>query len=1050
MKPYLLPYWLILLTLLALGGCELKDNQPPDAVVVSLLEDTGASATDRVTRVGTLEVSGVGLKSTWFYSLDRGSSWTAGSGNRFTVPEGAYSYGEVLVYQKDAQGNVSPVTQVEAWEYDASVSAPELSLEEDNGPSSSDYVTNSGGILVAGLVQPFERQLGAYWEYSLDQGINWTRGTGTRFEATPDNYTSGMIQARQVDLAGNRSEVGSLPDTLILTPLPPPYLSLDNDTGVSASDNITFAGQVTIANLNPTARWEYSYDQGTSWLNGSSTLAFQVPEGRYAAGQIQARQLDDLGYPSEAVQLGTLVVDQGATPPAGVLSVDTGSSANDQVTQNGQLEVTLQETGSTWSYSLDNGTTWTAGSGTSFVIPVGTYAAGEVQLRETDVAGNVSAPRLLAFISVDQSTSLPVLQLEDLGADADDQRSRSGQVTVVLTDNATTWRYSADGGRNWSAGTGTQFTLPVANYQVNQILVRQTDLAGNESDNASFPSAVVVETTPPAVLQVTPKDYARVGLSTNSVSVTFSERMDPVLLTTNTTTACSGNLQVSGDGFSTCMPMTAAEASTPDNQTFTVQFADPLVTGTSYRVKVTQTVTDYAGNLMEADYSQQVGFMRPPAMQVAYLKSNGTATLDQLGYAVDVSGETLVASAPFADDGASSNAGAVYVFRDNGTDFSQDSTVLRGGNAGDFFGWSTSLDGQTLAVGAPYDDPSATNNGAVHVFSDGGSSFTSSTSVTDGSGATGDYLGYATAFSGSLLVSGALTVEDNKTGKALVFSGANFTTSVSVSASNASDRDEFGHAVATDGNWIVVGVPKEDSSTTGVQQAADADDSSEGSGAVYVFANNGSLLYYLKADNAEAGDAFGFSVAIDNGTIVVGAPKEDSNETSITTLATLSSKNRSTLGSTNNGVADSGAVYVFKDNGSGLGPYAYLKPDNPGSGYAFGSSVDIQGEHIVVGAPEEASNQTYVTAYGSNAISSPGAGAAYVFKDNGTHIRQYAYLKADNTNTGDKFGSSVAVDNVTVIVGAPFEDGDQASISTQGTRNDEAPDAGAAYVFRIQ
>ena len=74
------------------------------------------------------------------------------------------------------------------------------------------------------------------------------------------------------------------------------------------------------------------------------------------------------------------------------------------------------------------------------------------------------------------------------------------------------------------------------------------------------------------------------------------------------------------------------------------------------------------------------------------------------------------------------------------------------------------------------------------------------------------------------------------------------------------------------------------------------------------------------------------------------------------------------------------------------------------------------------------------------------AGAAYVFVRSGGSWSQQAYLKASNTFDNNLFGSSVAVDGDTVVVGAPGEnsnatgvDGDQA--------NNSAGDAGAVYVF---
>ncbi len=55
-----------------------------------------------------------------------------------------------------------------------------------------------------------------------------------------------------------------------------------------------------------------------------------------------------------------------------------------------KVNVTGLEKSATWQYSIDNGTNWTEGAGTSFLLAADSYADGAVQVRQTDVAGNVS------------------------------------------------------------------------------------------------------------------------------------------------------------------------------------------------------------------------------------------------------------------------------------------------------------------------------------------------------------------------------------------------------------------------------------------------------------------------------------------------------------------------------------------------------------------------------------------------------------------------------------------------------------------------------------
>jgi hypothetical protein len=123
---------------------------------------------------------------------------------------------------------------------------------------------------------------------------------------------------------------------------------------------------------------------------------------------------------------------------------------------------------------------------------------------------------------------------------------------------------------------------------------------------------------------------------------------------------------------------------------------------------------------------------------------------------------------------------------------------------------------------------------------------------------------------------------------------------------------------------------------------------------------------------------------------------------------------------------------------------AYLKASNTGRRDQFGYSVAVSGDTVVVGAPGEDSNATGVN--GNPADDSAFAsGAAYVFVRSGMMWTQQAYLKASNTGDLDCFGCSVAVSGDTVVVGAFLEDSGTTGVNS--TPDEDAPGAGAAYVF---
>lgn len=124
---------------------------------------------------------------------------------------------------------------------------------------------------------------------------------------------------------------------------------------------------------------------------------------------------------------------------------------------------------------------------------------------------------------------------------------------------------------------------------------------------------------------------------------------------------------------------------------------------------------------------------------------------------------------------------------------------------------------------------------------------------------------------------------------------------------------------------------------------------------------------------------------------------------------------------------------------------AYLKASNTNASDFFGVSVAIDGDTVVVGATEEASNATGVNGdQTNNSLSS--AGAAYVFVRNGGVWTQQAYLKASNTEANDRFGHAVAVSGDTIVVSAPDESSNATGVNgNQG--NNSASMAGAVYVF---
>lgn len=254
--------------------------------------------------------------------------------------------------------------------------------------------------------------------------------------------------------------------------------------------------------------------------------------------------------------------------------------------------------------------------------------------------------------------------------------------------------------------------------------------------------------------------------------------------------------------------------------------------------------------------------------------------------------------------------------------------------------------------------------------------------------------------------------------------GATWVQDAYLKAGNADAFDSFGMRVALSGDTLAVAAPGEDSA----DPADPADNGAEDSGAVYVFrrgADGWQEEAYLKAENLAAVDAFGTGLALAGDVLAAGAPAEDSADPA---------------DPGNNGLANSGAVYVFRRSAEGWQQEAYLKASNRGAGDAFGSSVALAGDVLVAGATSE--DSAFAEDPGDNGAL--GSGAAYVFRHSGATWQEEAYLKAGNAGANDAFGSSVAVHGDLAVIGAP---GESSNDPGRGDDNN-APGSGAAYVFQ--
>lgn len=391
------------------GATWVQDSTNPTAPTFAITPDTGSSNSDNVSQSTTVTVSGLETGASWQYSTDSGASWTTGSGTTFSLAANTtYGANQIHVKQTDVAGNVS-TDAVNAGVFQTDTTppaAPTFALASDTGASNSDNVTNANAMTVSGI------EAGATWEYSLNNGSTWTAGSGSSFNiADNTSYGIGQIRVRQTDKAGNLGVDGVNTTVVIEDSSNPatPTLALTLDTGSSSSDGVTYNNAVTVSGLEGgTTTWEYSLNNGTTWNTGSGISFLLTSDTTFAAGTVKVRQTDLAGNVSSVgSNAGTWVED--STNPGALtfaLANDTGVLSNDNVTNANAVNITGLETGATWQYSLNGGTTWTTGTGTSFNLVDNTsYTAGQIVVKQTDVAGNVGTTTANAGTIVEDSTA---------------------------------------------------------------------------------------------------------------------------------------------------------------------------------------------------------------------------------------------------------------------------------------------------------------------------------------------------------------------------------------------------------------------------------------------------------------------------------------------------------------------------------------------------------------------------------------------------------------------------------------------------------------------
>ncbi|MFM7052132.1 MAG: FG-GAP-like repeat-containing protein [Planctomycetota bacterium] len=327
-------------------------------------------------------------------------------------------------------------------------------------------------------------------------------------------------------------------------------------------------------------------------------------------------------------------------------------------------------------------------------------------------------------------------------------------------------------------------------------------------------------------------------------------------------------------------------------------------------------------------------------VRTATFNGSEAAAGDWFGDSVAIDGDYAVVGAPYATGPLSTSQGAAYVFRKNGATWVQAARLTASDGANnDLFGASIAIKGDTVVVGAPEADVlGGANRGAAYVFRTNGTTWTQEAKLIASNGAAGDLFGWSVSTGQSTALGRQAIVgapgRSGGNGSSYLFRRSSSTWSqVANFVSGQVGAVRFGESVGLGaaGGFDVafVGAP-------------DALNGSTASGAVFVLQRSAtteswSVAAQLSQVDGAAGDRFGASLSAHDDRLVAGAPFDGFGTMPYRKGSATVFRHAGTLG------WQRGAKLTYKNGYDGA--------SQAGSTTAFGASVSIAGERIMIGAP---------------------------------------------------------------------------------------------------
>lgn len=373
----------------------------------------------------------------------------------------------------------------------------------------------------------------------------------------------------------------------------------------------------------------------------------------------------------------------------------------------------------------------------------------------------------------------------------------------------------------------------------------------------------------------------------------------------------------------------------------------------------------------------------------ATLSADVPTVSDTFGTSVSIDGDTVVVGVPYDDDSASAS-GSAYVFVRSGADWPlQAKLTASDPSSSDFFGTAVAISGDTIVAGAPNDDDGASSGGALYIFTRSGTAWNQQTKLVAPDAGTADHFGFSVALSGGTLVAGAPDDNDggSDSGSAYAYrwDGVTWGAPEKLNSPSPASNSRFGTTVAADSDLILVGTPYLNPAIAGA----------------FVFRHSGSSWIQeatITPPAAAMAEDFGAGLAISGN------------------WAFISDLTDSEAGDS------TGAVYAFEESGGTWTQNDKLIALDTAGYDAFGGCVAVSGDTLALGTEHDGDLGPY-------------SGSAYIYTHVGSAWEMEAKLLPSDGAADGYFGNSIAVDGDTCIVGANLN-------SPGGLLF-----AGAAYVF---